>query len=341
MHQPHKVANFRLMRLVLVILVLFLTGGLRAQPLERFVLTAQDGSVKRVALFEDGKMTFISPGSLVAEMPVVRPGTQQVFYMVSNSTEERFIYSTDVTSGLHQNWSPEGVLEGGMEFSPDGRYLYFVSTKAGSPGVYRRDLNEGVVEEIAVNDHPQFDPRISHDGKELLYVEWTDEGYYLHSWNTENGSRRVVLKDSILISNVQWSKNDYSFVYIRNESPYWEIREYFPLRDSTYSVRWGVPALADPIYSPNGDQIYYSMERNGQWDIYAYRRSSDKHRWMIDDKRDETKPRFHPSGDWIWYNERTKKGWRVMKKVIRGKSPRPMIESRDFACYDAQWFPID
>jgi Tol biopolymer transport system component len=327
------------MRSQLLLLSLLVCAWVSAQPMERFAFTTQAGVAKRVALFEDGNISFLSPPDLMAESPMIRPGTQDVFYLVTTGSNERAIYSTNAKSGDTKSWSPEGAMEGGVEFSPDGNYLYFVSTRSGSPGVFRRDLRSENVETIADGPWPEFDPRLSVDGRELLYVEWTDDGYYLHSWNTENGSQRQVLHDSLLISNVRWSKNDYSFVYIRNEAPYWEIREYFPLRDSTFSVRWGVPTMADPMFSSNGEQIFYSMEHDGQWDIFAYRRSSDKHRGIIAGKKDDLKPRFHPSGDWIWYNEKTKDGWRVMKKVIRGKSPRPMINGKEFSCYDAVWFP--
>jgi len=325
-------------RATLTLLILF--SACFSQSTDRFAFTGEMGTLTRVGIFEDGGTRFISPPDVVAHDPIIRPNTNEVFYLVSASSQGRMVYSTNAANGETQKWGDGQALIGGLAFSPDGQFLYFVSNEKGSPDVYRRNLTDGSVDVIANSEWPEFDPTLTKDGKELVYVEWTDEGYILHSWNTVNKSHRIVLRDETLISNVRWSTKDYSLIYVRNSENYWEIKEYFPLRDSTYQIRWGIPSITTPCFTPSGRQLYYSMEVNGQWDIYAYKKSSDKHNWMINGKEDELKPIFHPSGDWYWYNESTKKGWRVMKKVVRGKSARALIDSKEFSAYDAVWFPI-
>ena len=328
------------MRLLATLTLLVAYFACVSQTVDRYAFTAEIGSLTRVGVFEDGNTNFISPPNEMAHDPVIRPNTNEVFYLVSTSAQGRMVFSTNVVTGDTQKWGDGEALIGGLTFSPDGQYLYFVSNEEGSPDIYKRNLSNGAVDIIANSEWPEFDPTLTKDGKELVYVEWTDQGYILHSWNTINKSHRIVLRDETLISNVRWSNNDYSLIYVRNSENYWEIREYFPLRDSTYQIRWGIPGITTPTFTPSGNQLYYSLEVNGQWDIYAYKKANDKHNWMINGKKDELKPTFHPSGDWYWYNESTKNGWRVMKKVVRGKSARALIDSKEFSAYDAVWFPI-
>jgi Tol biopolymer transport system component len=60
--------------------------------------------------------------------------------------------------------------EGGGAFSPDGRWLAFVSDESGRPKVYVAPVSEGTGKHrVSINGG--FAPRWRHDGKELFYFE--------------------------------------------------------------------------------------------------------------------------------------------------------------------------
>ena len=65
--------------------------------------------------------------------------------------------------------SPPGY-EGSPRFSPDGKTIYFVSDRGGSPQIYRVAVGGGAPERVSFSGNYNISPTVSPDGRSLAFV---------------------------------------------------------------------------------------------------------------------------------------------------------------------------
>ena len=87
------------------------------------------------------------------------------------------IYTLDITSRQVQRLTTHRAIDTEGTWSPDGRYIYFTSDRAGGPQVYRVAANGGTPERITFEGSYNARPRLSPDGTRLALVH-NDSGNY-------------------------------------------------------------------------------------------------------------------------------------------------------------------
>lgn len=87
------------------------------------------------------------------------------------------IYVLDITSRQAQRLTTHRAIDTEGSWSPDGRYIYFTSDRAGGPQVYRVSANGGTPERITFEGSYNARPRLSPDGTRLAMVH-NDRGNY-------------------------------------------------------------------------------------------------------------------------------------------------------------------
>ncbi len=82
----------------------------------------------------------------------------------------------------HGNW-----LDDGPEFTPDGKYIYFNSTRSGLMQIWRMKPDGSDVEQVTGDGYNNWFPHISPDGKWIAFISFlkdevvpTDHPYYRH-----------------------------------------------------------------------------------------------------------------------------------------------------------------
>ena len=87
------------------------------------------------------------------------------------------IYTLDITSRQVQRLTTHRAIDTEGTWSPDGRYIYFTSDRAGGPQVYRVSATGGTPERITFEGSYNARPRLSPDGSRLAMVH-NDRGNY-------------------------------------------------------------------------------------------------------------------------------------------------------------------
>jgi len=59
--------------------------------------------------------------------------------------------------------------------SPDGRYIVFMSDRAGAPHIWRMDIDGGNLKQLT-DKHDEEDPALSRDGKWVAYTMYLNKG---------------------------------------------------------------------------------------------------------------------------------------------------------------------
>jgi Tol biopolymer transport system component/tRNA A-37 threonylcarbamoyl transferase component Bud32 len=163
--------------------------------------------------------------------------------------------ATPVTTGSQ-------VIEG-VRLSPDGRWLYYDSDRAGNADIYRRPLAGGEAERLTTDPADDFAPDPSPDGREVAF----------HSWRSGSRDVYVLPLDGRPLQRVTsspgqellavWSPDGSALAYQAGyeDGSIWLVRRHG-------NNTWGKPLrrLASglwPSWSPDGKRLAYGIGRLG------------------------------------------------------------------------------
>jgi len=166
---------------------------------------------------------------------------------------------TPVTEGVSRNWDPA--------WSPDGRYLYFVSDRGGSMNLWRVRIEEA-------SGRPLDEPApVTTPATSLAHVSISSDG------------KHIAFSSVLVTSNVQRLAFDPVRGVVDGE-PEWVTRG---------SRRW-----ANPEPSPDGEFVAFYSLVEPEGDLYVMRADgSGAPRQVTADSASDRMPRWSPDGAWI------------------------------------------
>jgi Tol biopolymer transport system component len=85
------------------------------------------------------------------------------------------IYKISADGGDEIRLTDSPGLCDGPEFSPDGKYIYFTSTRTGLMQIYRMNLDGSNQEQITNDEFNNWFPHISPDGKWIVLISFTQD----------------------------------------------------------------------------------------------------------------------------------------------------------------------
>ncbi len=97
-------------------------------------------------------------------------------------------------------------------FTADGRTIYFVSDRGGSPQIYRVGLAGGNPERVTFGGSYNISPALSPDGRWLAYVSRVSGAFKLHVMELSSGSANAIT-DTIADERPSFSPNSRMLIY--------------------------------------------------------------------------------------------------------------------------------
>lgn len=97
-------------------------------------------------------------------------------------------------------------------FTPDGRSLYFVSDRGGSPQIYRVALSGGNPERVTFGGTYNISPALSPDGRWLAYVSRINGAFKLHVMELASGNATAIT-DTTADERPSFSPNSRMLIY--------------------------------------------------------------------------------------------------------------------------------
>jgi len=203
-----------------------------------------------------------------------------------------------VTTGAAHDWSPV--------WSPDGRYLYFVSDRQGSMNLWRVRIDE-------MSGRTLADPEpITTPATALAHVSLSRDG------------RHVAYTSVSVTSNIQRVGFDPIRGAIRGE-PVWL---------TTGSRRWG-----NPQPSPDGQQVVFYSLVEPEGHLYVMNADGTGLRQLTGDTAMDRMPRWSPDGQWIsFYSDRSGR-LQIWKLRPDGSELQQLLEVPDHDATFAVWSP--
>jgi hypothetical protein len=160
--------------------------------------------------------------------------------------------------------APERLTTGSSDellgdLAPDGRHLYFVSSRSATSQIFAQDLSTGAVAPLFDEAADVSWPRVSPDGKQLLYLSYRDDAAGdLCVRDLARLTRHCLADASTAALEASWLPNGKIALVVRSGLSGDLALEEVTLLDGRFSTR-ALPGknLSSPSLSPDGRWLLY------------------------------------------------------------------------------------
>lgn len=118
------------------------------------------------------KITLEGPSYLHGFSP---DGEYMVYTAGRDSAEYLDIYKVSISTKVVERLTNSQGLDDGSEYSPDGEYIYFNSTRTGTMQIWRMFPDGSNQEQLTFDEFNDWFPHVSPDGKWLVFISYTKE----------------------------------------------------------------------------------------------------------------------------------------------------------------------
>src|SRR2546426_1026328 len=139
-----------------------------------------------------------------------------------------------------------------MALSPDGRWLYFDSDRAGTAHIYRMPVGGGEPEQLTTNPADDFSPNVSPDGRWVAFHSLRYGTRDIFVMPAAGGDAQRVTDDPGEERSPSWSPNGQSLSYTLNGTG---TRDGLYVISKDLSGRWGPPRQV------------WNHPNSGQWSL--------------------------------------------------------------------------
>ncbi len=242
----------------------------------RFDLDSETTQKVRISIAEDmlnGRDELISVGDNTTNFEISPDGKRALFGARGE------IFTVPVQHGVVRNISnTSGVHERNSKWSPDGKWIAFVSDHSGEDEIYliSQDGNGEPVQVTSGGLTYKYQILWSPDGKKLL---WSDRRQRLRYVNVETKKVTEVDKASAWeIRQYCWSPDGRWIAYQKPEVEQMQRIYIYSLKDKkSYPVTGGWYASGNPTFSSDGRYLFFTSNRDfdpiyswSEWN-HAYR----------------------------------------------------------------------
>jgi TolB protein len=104
------------------------------------------------------------------------PDGKNIVYTAGRGDFEHLdIYKTNLETKEETRITNAPGLDDGSEYSPDGKYIYFNSSRTGTMQIWRMKPDGSDQEQLTFDDYNDWFPHVSPDGKMLVFISYSNE----------------------------------------------------------------------------------------------------------------------------------------------------------------------
>ena len=102
-------------------------------------------------------------------------GEYMVYTAGRNKAAHLDIYKVSIKTKNEERLTTAEGLDDGSEYSPDGKYIYFNSTRTGTMQIWRMLPDGSNQEQLTFDEYNDWFPHVSPDGKWLVFISYSKE----------------------------------------------------------------------------------------------------------------------------------------------------------------------
>jgi Tol biopolymer transport system component/predicted Ser/Thr protein kinase len=257
--------------------------------------------------------------------PALSPdgGTLAFVRMRGTSTLDVYLQAvgTGEPSAEARRLTFDGRFVNGIDWTPDGRSIFFSSNRSGTYEMWRIPAFGGQPERLAFGDGHH--PSISRDGHRLAFAR-SSSNYNI--WRVPGpGVTEKGIPPTKLVASTQGE-------YQSQFSPDGKRIAFGSSRSGSYEVwvcdseglnpvqltSFGGPHVGSPRWSPDGRWIAFDSTKEGQRDIYVVSAEGGAARRLTTEPSLDVRPSWSRDGRWIYFGSNRSGEWQVWKVPAEG-----------------------
>ena len=123
-----------------------------------------------------------------------------------------FLLDVGATSAEPRRLATSTAIDTEPVFTADGRHIYFVSDRGGSPQIYKIAASGGNAERITFSGSYNISPTLSPDGRWLAYISRVAGAFKLHIQDLSTG-QAMGLTETMADENPSFAPNGRMIIY--------------------------------------------------------------------------------------------------------------------------------
>lgn len=293
-----------------------------------FVRRDQTGNLRvAVASLDDPRSArFVSEddgGVWDHEMPAWSPDGVFLCYAAV-----RDIWIVPAAGGRARRLTRDNEYDREPVFAPDGKSVYFSSTRAGTLAIWQVPLEGGPAIRVTNGAGPEGHPRLSSDGKKLTYTTFArDRDLLILQRQTATSHVIRTVRDETLPA---LSADGRTLAYLTNK---WGTATELWVQPIVQGEPIGTPqrltdyGVSQPTFSPDGRWIAFHRAWNGARDIWVIPSAGGTATRLTDDPAADIHPSWSPDGQTVAFVSERGGGSHVWTIPVKeGQADGPAVQ---------------
>ncbi len=150
--------------------------------------------------------------------PAFSPDGRELVMTLGGADGNLDLYVLDLATRQKRRLTTHRAIDTEGSWSPDGRYIYFNSDRAGGPQVYRVAASGGTPERITFEGSYNARPRLSPDGKKLAVVHNDRGNFRIAVYDLDRNRQMVVVSTGRQDESPSFAPNSDTLIYATRQA---------------------------------------------------------------------------------------------------------------------------
>jgi TolB protein len=182
--------------------------------------------------------------------PAFSPDGRQLVMTLGGEDGNLDIYVMDLATREKRRLTTHRAIDTEGTWSPDGRYVYFNSDRAGGPQVYRVPVSGGTPERITFEGSYNARPRLSPDGKKLAVVHNDRGNFRIAVYDLERDNQMVIVSAGRQDESPSFAPNSDTLIYATRQARNGELETVTADGLIRQRIQSGGGDVREPVWSP-------------------------------------------------------------------------------------------
>jgi TolB protein len=207
--------------------------------------------------------------------------------------------------------------------------IAFVATHTGRKEIYTASADGSNVVQLTHDNAISVAPRLSADGRRLLYTGYQSGYADVYEIDLGSGSRDRIMKYPGTNSGATYSPDGGRIAVTLSKDGNTELYVTNSGGGNPRRLTRTPGVESSPTWSPDGGEIIYSYDDHGSPQLYRISAGGGEGREISTGRNYNTEPNWSPDGKKVAFNVREGGGFQVAVLDLDGGSTRTMAEGQD------------